>query len=381
MNKIKLIAVIALFIILFSSTAYAQQDVSLEEQVKNQIMQLDTFDLAKAMEDMPDQVQRLWDGKSLTQLLSQFAIGQDPLDNMQILSVFTDSVKNVLKQRVGFICTLIAVSVIGGIISQLHGSVGNIATFICSALGIIASIYVFTDTFSAIREAILQISALMEAAFPPLMVLLITSSPSSAGVFQPITAILSGTVTSLIKNVLLPMVLIMSVVAVISAFSQHISFGKLQKTLKSTTKWTIGITGTLFLGFASIRGITAKTFDGVSMRTARYALDKLVPYVGSLLSGSADAVLGCSILLKNALGVCCLLILIALLVTPLLQIFSAQLAMRLASAIAEPLGDKRISNVLDELADVLGYLFAIVAMQGLMFALMIGLIINAGAIY
>lgn len=123
----------------------------------------------------------------------------------------------------------------------------------------------------------------------------------------------------------------------------------------------------------------AKGADGLSIRAARFALDKFIPYVGSLVSGSVDTLLGCTLILKNALGLCSVLLMAGVLLEPLLQIATLQLAFRLSAAVMEPIGDPRLTKAVSDLADVLAYLFAITAVIGLMFALTIGLIAMAGS--
>ena len=53
----------------------------------------------------------------------------------------------------------------------------------------------------------------------------------------------------------------------------------------------------------AIQGLTGSTYDGVTLRTAKFAMDKFVPVVGGMFSGTMDTLIGCSLVVKNGVGV------------------------------------------------------------------------------
>ena len=79
--------------------------------------------------------------------------------------------------------------------------------------------------------------------------------------------------------------------------------------------------------------------------------------IGSLVSGSVDTLLACSLLVKNALGAGAVLLVAGVLVSPLLDIMTLQIAFRISAAIMEPVADSRLTKGISALADVLsGYM-------------------------
>jgi stage III sporulation protein AE len=126
--------------------------------------------------------------------------------------------------------------------------------------------------------------------------------------------------------------------------------------------------------------MTAASFDGISIRTAKFALDKLVPIVGGMVSGTVDTMLGCAVLAKNAVGVAAILIAFSIICLPLLRIAAGMLAFRLAAAACEPIADPRLPKMLEALAEVLTYLFAAAVSLSVMFIITVGLIISTGNI-
>ena len=135
---------------------------------------------------------------------------------------------------------------------------------------------------------------------------------------------------------------------------------------------------TVFFSITAIQGMVASTYDSVSIRTAKYTIDKAVPIVGGMISGTIDTVLGCGILLKNAAGITAILIVASIIAAPLMRIAGLIFTCRITAAICEPVTDKRLAKMLSCIAEVSTYLFAAVAAVGAMFAITVGLIVATG---
>ena len=105
-------------------------------------------------------------------------------------------------------------------------------------------------------------------------------------------------------------------------------------------------------------GIAAGSADGLSVRAAKYLTKELVPFSGSILSGSVDALLASAAMIKNAVGACAVLVMAAILLQPLLNTMTLQLAFRLSGALIDPVADGRLTRAVSSLADTAACLFA-----------------------
>lgn len=99
-----------------------------------------------------------------------------------------------------------------------------------------------------------------------------------------------------------------------------------------------------FTAFISVQGITAGSIDGISIRTAKFAIKSYVPILGSYLSDGMGIILASSNLIKNAVGATGLFLLLATIISPLIELILFMLILKLVSGIIEPLGNK-ISNL------------------------------------
>lgn len=363
--------------------AEAQREANLFEALDTQLHGFDSGDIDSLLAGTPDEIRTLWGERGVSDLIRDMASGTEMTAIDDIAVAVATLFQRAFYEQMGLVFALLALAIVAALLQQVKSSfsagASDMAGFVCYAMAMIAAVAAFAKLIAQTRDALALMARAMEVVFPPLLVLLgVSGAPVAAGLFQPATALLSGAMTALNQNYFMPLFLAMGALAIVGNISENHSLTHLQKLLQSTAKWSIGGISTLYLGIVTLRGISAKTQDGLSLRAARYALDKFVPYVGSLLSGSTDAALGAAMVFKNGLGVCAMIALCALLALPLARIIALQLAFRVASAAVGALGDARLAKGLDALANTLSYLFAIVAVQALMFAITIALIMGAG---
>ena len=128
------------------------------------------------------------------------------------------------------------------------------------------------------------------------------------------------------------------------------------------------------MAFLSIQGITASSYDGVSIRTAKYAIKSYIPLLGGYLSEGFDVIMASSVLIKNAVGASGLILMFASIASPIIQIAVFSLILKLASAILEPLTDSRISEFIYTTGKTLTLLVTMIIGIAFMYLITVGLI-------
>ena len=369
-----------LLTLLLPAAAFAQTTVG--EMIDGELEKIEDGGLQDVYEGLPDAVRDMFGEGSFLDLVGSLAKGE-AAQAEGVFSGFLSLLAEKLKSRLALLTALFALATLCGIAAEmrrgLSGGAGEVAGLVCYAVAIIVAVYAFSDAAAAAKQAAQSAQRIMDIAFPLLLTLLTAAgATASAGLLSPATALLTTGVTTIFTKALLPAVLAMGVCAVVGNLSEQRPLDKLTGLFKSAIKWTLGILSTLYIGYLGVTGIAAKGVDGLSVRAVRYAADKLIPMVGTLISGSVDTLLACSVLVKNALGAGAVLLMAGVLVSPLLDILTLQFTFRIAAAIVEPIADARLTKGISALADVLTYLFAILAAVGVMFALTVGLIAAAG---
>ena len=276
------------------------------------------------------------------------------------------------------------ISLISGIaVSVLSDSdnkrLSETVSFVCCA----ASMSIITAIFSSLVTECVHtldiISSLSQFVFPVLITMLTAIGSKSAGsIFSPLSLFLSTNVIALFKGIIMPLITGTSAIAIINNMTGRVQLSNAEKMLKQTIKWIIGGMVTIYFGATALNGINASAIDSVSIRTAKYAIDKIVPYVGSMMSGTYDAVRGCACVIKNASGLASVLILFALILTPVIRIAMLSLSFKIVSAVCESVADKRLMKMISDVSDLMGYLVGCILAAGAMFIITSGIIMATG---
>ncbi|HWR23038.1 MAG TPA: stage III sporulation protein AE [Feifaniaceae bacterium] len=377
------LAVLALALLLVPVRALAQPPQEIVDGVQSALDGADVGKWNETYSALPEDVKALWGGKDLYTLISGYALGEGEYLGGTVQEALAHLLKSMLPDVLPMIVSLLAIAVLSGFLRAMSeanmSGVNEIAAFVCQCFAIGVAMVSFLSLADIARDTIERTSTFMELAFPPLLTMLTAAGGiASAGIFQPAMTMLCSGVSVALQKVVLPVILTGGVLGMLNNITGKVQLGQLFHLSKTVAKWMIGLISTLYFGVTSLQGLTAATFDGVSIRTAKFALDKMVPIVGGMVSGTVDTVLGCAVLVKNAAGVAAILITFGIVVVPLLRIAVGMLSFRLAAAVCEPIAEPRIPKMLASIGDVLTYLFAAAASLSVMFMITVGLIMGAG---
>jgi stage III sporulation protein AE len=164
----------------------------------------------------------------------------------------------------------------------------------------------------------------------------------------------------------------------VNNISEEYKIDKLTKLINQMALWTQGILMTLFIGTLTIRGITTKTIDEVTVKVSKYAIDNFVPIVGKSLSDAISAVAGYSLLLKNALSGLGLVIIVIIVLFPVIKIFIMSQLYKFTAALIEPISDKRIVSCITSVGESLILMMSCLLSVSVMFFIMIAIIASTG---
>lgn len=211
-----------------------------------------------------------------------------------------------------------------------------------------------------------------------------TGNITSANVVQPVLLFLINFIGNMISTVLLPLILIGTALGIISKISDRVQISKLSKYFKSSTVWILGISLTIFVGILSLEGTLSSSIDGITAKTAKAAVSSFIPVVGKILGDAVDTVLGCSNILKNAVGLVGVIVVIGICIVPIIKLAILMFTYYIASAICEPIADEKIISLLSQIGDTFKMLLAMLVTVSVMLIIGVTLVIkisNSGLMY
>ncbi len=268
---------------------------------------------------------------------------------------------HVLPLLISVVAVAILTSLVNGVKGNFSSkSVDDIVNFAgISSVSIIVLLQFFS-LIKAVGECIINMKTQMEAVFPLLFTLMSALGASgSIAVYQPSVAVISFGITQLITVIVLPMLIVTVAFSIVGNLSSSVKLSGLNKFFSSVSKWLLGTAFFLFVGFLSIKGITAAVYDNMSVRTAKFALSKYIPVIGGYLSEGFNLVLAGTVLVKNAIGGAAVTIMFVSVLPILIQTIIFSLTLKLAAGLTEPFSCERLGSLLNGVSTTASLLIAI----------------------
>ena len=181
-----------------------------------------------------------------------------------------------------------------------------------------------------------------------------TGGVSGAAVRQGATVLCSSLLIRGIDGLLVPMLY-----AYIAACCAHAALGsdglkKLAALLKGTIVFLLTAGLLAFVGYLTASGAIAGSADAAAVKAAKMTISRAIPVVGGILSDAAETVLAGAGVLRGTVGVVGMLVVLAICLTPFLQLTLHYLTYKGAAALTGTVAGPRLSGLMDNLGGALG---------------------------
>lgn len=371
----KLITIFAILICIFG-TSISIADT--EDEVINS--QMDSFNISSFIDEANKYSNNILKDIDIQELLNNAIKGE--LDTNQLLKnifpLLGTEIKEALKVMGSILIIVLIHSVLKSISDNLNNkSVAQITYYVQYILIATVIMTNFSSIIILTKEAVGNMISFIQLLFPLLMTLMLASgSVVSVNLVQPIILFIINLISNIFQSIIIPIILVGTALAIVSKISDRIQIDKLSKFLKSSSVWVIGILLTIFVGVLSIEGTLGSSVDGITAKTAKAAVSSFIPVVGKVLGDAVDTVIGCSAILKNAIGIVGVIVVIAICITPILKLAIITIIYHLTAALCEPIADSKIVSLITQMADTFKILLAILCSISVMLIIGITLVIN-----
>ncbi len=329
---------------------------------------LDTATLEEALS--PDDPLQATGGLRAT--LSALARGEITLSFDEAMELLAARFASAARGSVWRLTRLAAPALVWSILRRLTGKDSSAGKAVCYLMVCVCLARDLADHLALCTASMEKISSGMQGLFPLLLTLMAAVGGSAgATLMQPAVVAAAGSMTGLIRHVTLPLATVAGVLTMLCHLGDGLRLDRLASLAHRAATWTLGLCFTVFIAVLMTRGVTAAAVDGVTLRTAKYALDNLIPVVGGLFADTVDTLVGSSMLVQGALGVTGLMLVLSWAMSPLCQTLCAALAYQLASALMQPVADGELARCIGDFSRVLMLLFIIQLCTAAMFLLLV----------
>ena len=372
---------IIIFLLLIPSISMGEGDVR-DLLVEEQLDLFNTHELEKLIEEVLRE-NNLVKGINFREALTRLIKGEKAFDSKEIMKALGTVLLNEVKINFGFLSKILVITLVSAILTNLQGtfenstvsSLANYVTYMVIAILIIGS---FNQLMDVVKDNINLMVSFMEILLPILLTfLIIAGGPSTKLLFHPMIIGVVNIIGVLVKSLIFPLIYFSFIVSILSNLSERIELKKLTELGRQVITFIITAVFTIFVGIISIYGLSTK-IDGISIRTAKFAVDQFVPIVGGFLSDAVETVIGSSAILKNGIGIIGLFILILIIIFPIIKITVLLLVYKLIGAVIEPIVSSNISNFFSDMSKTLLMILISMVAVGIMFFITITIIVDTG---
>lgn len=358
-KKIITVIVMILIVFLFNSS-YANDEKTITEQQEEFKIQ----DFIKNSEKFTGE---FFDDIDINEILNSAIKGE--VDNStllkKILNILGKEVTTNIKALVSILAIILIHSILKAITEGLeNNNISKLIYYVQYILIVTVIMSNFTEIIKLVQDTTGNLVGFMNMLVPLLITLMMyTGSITTSSVVEPIILFMINFIGNIIQSLIIPFVLILTSLVIISKISDKVQINKLSNFFKSSIVWFLGIILTIFVGVVSLEGTLSSSVDGITAKTTKAVVSSAIPVVGKILGDAVDTVLGCGIVLKNAVGLVGIIIVIGICIMPILKLFVLAASYKLLSTVVQPIADEKIISLLEQIGDIfkifLGILCAI----------------------
>ena len=352
---------IIFFTIIFQfSTSYCENNI--EETYEEQ---KETFGINSFINEAEKYSGEFFEDIDVGEILNSAISGN--IDNNkiynQIFSLFGSEVVKGITSLATILVIIIIHSILKSISENLNNENISKLIFYVEYIAIVTIIMAnFSEVIQLVRDTSNNLVGFMNSLIPILIsLMLFTGSITTSTIMEPLILFIINFIGTLIQDLLIPITLIVAVLSIVSKISDKVQIDNLSKFMKSGVVWVLGIVLTIFVGVLSLEGTLSSSIDGVTAKTAKAVVSSAIPVVGKILGDAVDSVLGCGVVLKNAVGFVGVIIIVGICIIPILKLAVLTIAYKLVSAVSEPIADGKIVKLLDQMGDIFKILLAILS--------------------
>lgn len=382
-KALKITILTIFFIHIFSLNTFA---ASTDEEMINS--QKETFGISSFIKNANKYTGEFFEGIDINSMLNSAIKGN--IDNntlyKKIINLLGKEVKTGIKSLVSILIIIVIHSILKSISENFQNDNVSKMIYYVQYIAIVTVIMNnFSDVISMVKETATNLVGFMNSLIPILVSLMLyTGSITTSSILEPAILFMINFIGNIIQSFLIPAVLIAATLSIVSKIGEKVQIDKIAKTFNSGIIWILGIILTTFVGVISLEGTLSSSIDGITAKTAKAIVSSSIPIVGKILGDAVDTVLGCGIILKNAIGVIGVIIIIGICIMPILKIAILTVSYKILASVSEPIADAKIVKLLEQIGDIFKVLLAILCSISVMVIVGTTLVIkisNSGMMY
>lgn len=371
---ISLIILIVVFVSVPMQT-YAEEDVN-KEEYSNALQSYDLSSFDKLDDDTYSFLESTgflnFDYENLINL------SFDDLKN-EIVSVLKGAVETPFKAMLSILVFIILSSLFKSMKPSVQDDELSSMYSTVSALVISVILLMKLKTTIALACSTISVCSDFMFAFVPAFCAIVATSGSAVSAFSTNTLLLTlaQILNYISKNIFIPLSNAFLAIGICSGIRSELNLGGITAFLKKNITTAISVCAAGFVSILSIKTAVASRADAIGLRSIRFAINSVVPVIGSAISEGLLSIQSYSSLIRSSVGVVGIIAVAVVFLPAILEVAMWRVFLNLSVLVSETFCDSSVSSVIKAFCDALLIMNVVLILSMVTTIISIGILVAA----
>lgn len=368
----------ALLLFLLIPVSSYSMDYSEEEYNET----LSSYDLSSFEKELDADTYKMLDELGVLDFSYESITGLSFNDIVGLLkSLFQKKAELPIKSSVTVLIFILLSAFLQSLKAESDDSVNMIYSTATALLVATVVLVKLTSTVSLASMAISVASNFVYAFIPVFCSIVVASGGITTGFSTNTTLLILAQGLSFISsNVFMPIVNCYLALGVTSSLRYELNLDKLLSSLKKIITTCISFVSGVFVSVLSVKTAVAGRADMLGLRSIRFAINSVVPVIGSSISEGLLSIQAYSSLIKSSVGIVGVVAVVLVFLPSIIEVVLWRISLTLCVIVSDIFGDKSVSAVLNAFLNTLLLINVILILSMVTTVISFGILIAAGGV-
>lgn len=368
----------ALLLFLLIPVSSYSMDYNEEEYNKT----LSSYDLSSFEKELDADTYKMLDELGVLDFSYESITGLSFNDIVGLLkSLFQKKAELPIKSSVTVLIFILLSAFLQSLKAESDDSVNMIYSTATALLVATVVLVKLTSTVSLASMAISVASNFVYAFIPVFCSIVVASGGITTGFSTNTTLLILAQGLSFISsNAFMPIVNCYLALGVTSSLRYELNLDKLLSSLKKIITTCISFVSGVFVSVLSVKTAVAGRADMLGLRSIRFAINSVVPVIGSSISEGLLSIQAYSSLIKSSVGIVGVMAVVLVFLPSIIEVVLWRISLTLCVIVSDIFGDKSVSAVLNAFLNTLLLINVILILSMVTTVISFGILIAAGGV-
>lgn len=216
-------------------------------------------------------------------------------------------------------------------------------------------------------------------AFIPVFCVIVATSGNTIAAFSTNTLLLTlaQVLNYISKNIFIPLTNCFLAIGICSGIRSELNLHSLISVMKRYITSIISVCAATFVSILSIKTAVASRADAIGLRSIRFAINSVVPVIGSAISEGLLSIQTYSSLIRSSVGIVGIIAVLFVFLPAIIDVALWRLSLSITGVVSDTFGDSSVTMVLKAFCDAMLIMNVILILSMVTTIISIGILIAA----